>query len=760
MVKGNDFPIGVVNSYSREQLIEFVTVLGILPADKASDLTRGELIDVVTKYNLEQKSKESKATKSTKTSKKTEDKESKPSSKGSKSSKTTKSTKTTKAKSTEASEETDASLSETKQTKTSTKKTSKKASKSDKAEETTDKSADKASEDSNSSDKSKKIKDIVVQELPVAEQDVESANVVSTDVASETTSDKPAKKSKSTKSPKSSKATKSKKEDKDAKDKTEQIGIEQLDNIEKTEDTNTSVKEENVENNKSSKSNKKSSSKKTKKTSKKDVEETSVSVSEEKEEIKIETTEDDKETASTSTPVSPKKAQKNKNNGRSAKRSFTFGPDTSATENSANLVETTSENSSNENNEAEGEDVPTVPAEPVVTMIEAEGVLSIPSSDKGDGNGNGNGNGFLHKTNYLPGEGDVYVGQNIIRRNGLRRGDYVKCLVVDNKNPKEKYAPLKKILEVNGIPYDEETTPELLKKRPRFERLTAIYPDEKLSLETPYNPNKKRDFSTRIIDLFSPIGKGQRGMIVSPPKAGKTVLLKKVANAITTNNPKCKLIVLLIDERPEEVTDMQRSITGEVVYSTFDKKPENHVRVTELVLERAMRMVELGEDVVILLDSMTRLARAYNLTINPTGRTLSGGLDPGSLYGPKRFFGAARNIEGGGSLTIIATALVETGSKMDEVIFEEFKGTGNMEIVLDRKLADRRVFPAIAVDKSGTRREDLLLTDEEREAIWLLRKRIADVDTVAATEAVLNFMEKTMTNASFVASIRKSFSAD
>ncbi len=744
MVKGNDFPIGVVNSYSREQLIELVTVLGILPADKASDLTLGELRDVVTKYNLEQKSKESKATKSTKTSKKTEDKESKPSSKSSKSSKTTKSTKTTKAKSTEALEETDNSLSETKQTKTSTKKTSKKASKSDKAEETTD--------------NSKNAKDIVVQDLPVTEQDVESANVVSTDVASETTSDKPAKKSKSTKSSKSSKATKSKKEDKDAKDKTEQIDIEQLDNIEKTEDTNTSEKEENVENNKSSKSNKKSSSKKTKKTSKKDVEETSVSVSEEKEEIKLETTEDDKETASTLTPVSPKKAQKNKNNGRSAKRSFTFGPDTSAMENSANLVETTSENSSNENNEAEGEDVPTVPAEPVVTMIEAEGVLSIPSSDKGDGNGNGN--GFLHKTNYLPGEGDVYVGQNIIRRNGLRRGDYVKCLVVDNKNPKEKYAPLKKILEVNGIPYDEETTPELLKKRPRFERLTAIYPDEKLSLETPYNPNKKRDFSTRIIDLFSPIGKGQRGMIVSPPKAGKTVLLKKVANAITTNNPKCKLIVLLIDERPEEVTDMQRSITGEVVYSTFDKKPENHVRVTELVLERAMRMVELGEDVVILLDSMTRLARAYNLTINPTGRTLSGGLDPGSLYGPKRFFGAARNIEGGGSLTIIATALVETGSKMDEVIFEEFKGTGNMEIVLDRKLADRRVFPAIAVDKSGTRREDLLLTDEEREAIWLLRKRIADVDTVAATEAVLNFMEKTMTNASFVASIRKSFSAD
>ncbi|HPJ81926.1 MAG TPA: transcription termination factor Rho, partial [Saccharofermentans sp.] len=224
--------------------------------------------------------------------------------------------------------------------------------------------------------------------------------------------------------------------------------------------------------------------------------------------------------------------------------------------------------------------------------------------------------------------------------------------------------------------------------------------------------------------------------------------------------PKSKLIVLLIDERPEEVTDMQRSINGEVVYSTFDKKPENHVRVTELVLERAMRLVELGQDVVILLDSMTRLARAYNLTINPTGRTLSGGLDPGSLYGPKRFFGAARNVENGGSLTIIATALIETGSRMDEVIFEEFKGTGNMEVTLDRKLADRRIYPAIAVDKSGTRREDLLLSKEELEAIWLLRKQIADVDTTTATDAVISFMKKTISNESFVLSVKKSFSID
>ena len=264
----------------------------------------------------------------------------------------------------------------------------------------------------------------------------------------------------------------------------------------------------------------------------------------------------------------------------------------------------------------------------------------------------------------------------------------------------------------------------------------------------------------RIIDLFSPIGKGQRGMIVSPPKAGKTILLQKVANSITANNPDCVLIVLLIDERPEEVTDMQRNISGEVVYSTFDKRPENHVRVTELVLERAMRLVELGKDVVILLDSMTRLARAYNLTINPTGRTLSGGLDPGSLYGPKRFFGAARNIEHGGSLTILATALIETGSRMDEVIFEEFKGTGNMEVTLDRKLADRRVFPAIAVDKSGTRREDLLLTPEELDAVWLIRRRIAEADTITATNAVISFMEKTTSNKSFVLSVKKSFATD
>ena len=382
--------------------------------------------------------------------------------------------------------------------------------------------------------------------------------------------------------------------------------------------------------------------------------------------------------------------------------------------------------------------------------IEIEGVLSIgnPDSNKNDFCG------FVHRKNYLPGDEDAYVPGQLIKRMGLRRGDFIKGYMLP-KRGKEKYAPLRRVVEVNGIEVKEDNNYENIRKRPKFENLTAIYPDHRLTLET-----EKEDISTRIIDLFSPIGKGQRGMIVSPPKAGKTILLQKVTNSITANNPNCVLIVLLIDERPEEVTDMQRNIKGEVVYSTFDKRPENHVRVTELVLERAMRLVEIGKDVVILLDSMTRLARAYNLTINPTGRTLSGGLDPGSLYGPKRFFGAARNIEDGGSLTILATALIETGSRMDEVIFEEFKGTGNMEVTLDRKLADRRIFPAIAVDKSGTRREDLLLEPEELDAVWLIRRRIAEADTATATNAVISFMEKTSNNRSFIYSVKKSFAAD
>ncbi len=438
-----------------------------------------------------------------------------------------------------------------------------------------------------------------------------------------------------------------------------------------------------------------------------------------------------------------KENRQNRNQFKKAKRrTIVFGPGVET------KVEATAEadNSASDNNKdaASSDTQESQPAEPEIQLIPVAGVLSI-GAEKNDYCG------FLHANNYLPGEADAYVSGQLIRRMGLRKGDFITGLATPARG--KGNAPLKQILTVNDIDVSaEDFDIDIIRRRKKFENLTAIYPDEKLVLET-----AKDDYSTRIIDIICPIGKGQRGMVVSPPKAGKTVLLKKIANAITTNNPKCKLIVLLIDERPEEVTDMQRSIKGEVVYSTFDKKPENHVRVTELVLERAMRLVELDEDVVILLDSMTRLARAYNLTITPTGRTLSGGLGPGSLYGPKRFFGAARNIENGGSLTIISTSLIETGSRMDEVIFEEFKGTGNMEVVLDRKLADRRVFPAIAVDKSGTRREDLLLSPEELDAVWKLRKRIADFDTVVATDLVIKLMERTPSNQVFVDTVIKKF---
>lgn len=355
------------------------------------------------------------------------------------------------------------------------------------------------------------------------------------------------------------------------------------------------------------------------------------------------------------------------------------------------------------------------------------------------------GYGFLRRENYLQGTNDIYVPQQYVRRFQLRVGDFVvgPCRP---KRDSDRYPALQYIKEVNGLP------PEKMLRRPHFDRLTPIYPNEKFTLET-----EKNELSTRIIDLVAPIGKGQRGMIVSPPKAGKTILLQKIANAISINNPECKLIVLLIDERPEEVTDMQRSINGEVVYSTFDKTPENHVRITELVLERAMRLVELGQDVIVLLDSITRMSRAYNLTINPTGRTLSGGLDPGALYGPKRFFGAARNIEGGGSLTIIATSLIETGSRMDEVIFEEFKGTGNMEVCLDRKLSEKRIFPAIDIIKSGTRREELLLSPVELDAVWTIRKAFSQLDTAAVTEMIISLLLKTNSNNQFVQSVNVSF---
>lgn len=355
------------------------------------------------------------------------------------------------------------------------------------------------------------------------------------------------------------------------------------------------------------------------------------------------------------------------------------------------------------------------------------------------------GYGFLRSDNYLSGPKDVYVSPSQIRRFNLKTGDKIKG---KGRIPKEgeKFQALLYVQKVNGDP------PEVASKRKPFEYLTPIYPDSKITLET-----APRELSTRLIDLIAPIGKGQRGMIVSPPKAGKTILLKKIANSISTNYPEIELIVLLIDERPEEVTDMQRSIKGEVIFSTFDEVPEHHIKVAEMVLERAQRLVEQKKDVVILLDSITRLARAYNLTIPPTGRTLSGGLDPGALHKPKRFFGAARNIEFGGSLTIMATALIETGSRMDDVIFEEFKGTGNMELHLDRKLSEKRIFPAIDINRSGTRREELLLAQRELESIWAVRKAMSNMGTAEVTEMIINRLIQTKTNIEFVNSINIAF---
>lgn len=351
------------------------------------------------------------------------------------------------------------------------------------------------------------------------------------------------------------------------------------------------------------------------------------------------------------------------------------------------------------------------------------------------------GYGFLRAENCLPGINDIYVSHVHIRRFNLKTGDRVKGNVRPPREG-EKFGGLIYVQTVNG------DAPYLAIRRPNFEDLTPIYPEEKLQLET-----EKTELSGRIIDLIAPIGKGQRGIIVAPPKVGKTILLTKIANAITRNHKEVHLIVLLIDERPEEVTDIQRSIEGEnvqIVYSTFDEEPEHHKKVTEMVLERAKRMVEQGKDLVILLDSITRLARAYNLTIPPSGRTLSGGLDPAALYMPKRFFGAARNIENGGSLTILATALVDTGSKMDEVIFEEFKGTGNMELVLDRRMAERRIFPAVDIIKSGTRREEKLFTPEELKCNDMLRRMASSLQHSEITEGFFDLMQKTKDNREFM----------
>lgn len=354
--------------------------------------------------------------------------------------------------------------------------------------------------------------------------------------------------------------------------------------------------------------------------------------------------------------------------------------------------------------------------------------------------------GFIRSDNYMPGDSDVYVSPSQIRRFGLKTGDIIRGNT-RVKSATEKFSALLYLKSVNNLPLDQ------IMRRGNFEDMTPVFPDERLRLERPGG-----SMAMRIVDLVSPIGKGQRGMIVSPPKAGKTTLLKDAAKSILRNNPEMYLIILLIDERPEEVTDIKEAIQGsnvEVIYSTFDEQPEHHKRVSEMVIERAKRLVESKKDVTIFIDSITRLARAYNLTVPPSGRTLSGGLDPAALYMPKRFFGAARNMREGGSLTILATALVDTGSKMDDVVYEEFKGTGNMELVLDRKLQERRVFPAIDIAKSGTRREDLLLTPDEQEAVHNMRKALNGMKSEEAVENILNMFDRTRNNGELIQILKK-----
>lgn len=366
---------------------------------------------------------------------------------------------------------------------------------------------------------------------------------------------------------------------------------------------------------------------------------------------------------------------------------------------------------------------------------EVEGILEIQEE---------NNFGFLRFSNFLTSDKDIYVSPTQIRRFNLKTGDKIRCIT---RLPKEgeRFGALLYVLTVNG---DE---PGKAIRRPDFDNLTPVFPYERLRLE-----DGSRDLSMRLIDIVAPIGKGQRGLIVAPPKAGKTVLLKKIANSIEKNYPEVELIVLLVDERPEEVTDMKRSLSGgEVIFSTFDELPAHHVKVAEMVLARAQRLVEHGKDVVILLDSITRLARAYNMVVPASGRTLSGGLDPGALHRPKKFFGAARKMEEGGSITILATALVETGSRMDEVIFEEFKGTGNMELHLDRKLSEKRIFPAISLNKSGTRREDLLMDQDELEAIWAMRRAMANRPAADVTEEIIENLAHTKSNKDFIQIIKK-----
>ena len=386
--------------------------------------------------------------------------------------------------------------------------------------------------------------------------------------------------------------------------------------------------------------------------------------------------------------------------------------------------------------EVKSEKTGVIDIEELDSGITAQGILEVLPD----------GYGFIRSDNYLPGENDVYVSPSQIRRFNLKTGD----ILTGNtriKTQSEKFSALLYLTTVNGM------RPAEAARRTNFEDMTPIFPNERLRLEHP-----KSSTAMRIVDLISPIGKGQRGMIVSPPKAGKTTLIKEVALSVLRNNPEMHILILLIDERPEEVTDIREAITGknvEVIYSTFDELPEHHRRVSEMVIERAKRLVEHKKDVMILLDSITRLARAYNLTVPPSGRTLSGGLDPAALYMPKRIFGAARNMREGGSLTILASALVDTGSKMDDVIYEEFKGTGNMELVLDRKLQEKRVFPAIDIPKSGTRREDLLLSAEEQEAVYSLRRALNGMKSEEAVDNILNMFSRTKNNEEFIQMVKK-----
>ncbi|MEJ6951151.1 transcription termination factor Rho [Natronospora cellulosivora (SeqCode)] len=368
--------------------------------------------------------------------------------------------------------------------------------------------------------------------------------------------------------------------------------------------------------------------------------------------------------------------------------------------------------------------------------IFAEGVLDIVNSE---------GYGFLRPSKYVPSADDIYISASQIRRFDLRSGDVVSGQVREPKDSEKYYA----LLRIEAVNYQN---PEIAKKRSYFEDLTPLYPNQRLTLE-----NNSNEIATRLIDLVAPLGKGQRGLIVSPPKAGKTVLLQKIANSIRKNDPQLKLMILLIDERPEEVTDMRRSVDAEVISSTFDEPPENHIQVAELVLRKAKRLVEHKHDVVILLDSITRLARASNVTIPPSGRTLSGGLDPTAMHFPKKFFGAARNIEEGGSLTILATSLVDTGSRMDDVIYEEFKGTGNMEIHLDRQLAERRIYPAIDIQKSGTRREELLLSEKELKTIWKFRQGVASSDRSEIMRSMIKQLRNTDNNQFLLENLNKVF---